>query len=154
MTGVKSKTAFAEEEKNLDTMISGGINDAFGLVVCDVNGLKYVNDTFGHQAGDAYIRSGSRLICEVFQHSPVYRVGGDEFLVLLTGRDYEARETLLEQFNSRVVENLREDRVVVSAGMSVFIRNEDNCLHDVFERADALMYERKKTLKSMGAKVR
>ena len=154
MTGVKSKTAFAEEEKSLDTMISGGSNDAFGLVVCDVNGLKYINDTFGHQAGDAYIRSGSRLICEVFQHSPVYRVGGDEFLVLLTGRDYEARETLLEQFNSRVVENLREDRVVVSAGMSVFIRNEDNCLHDVFERADALMYERKKTLKSMGAKVR
>ena len=154
MTGVKSKAAFAEEEQAMNTLIENGLDDEFGLIVCDVNGLKYINDTYGHKAGDAYIRDGSNLICDIFQHSPVFRVGGDEFVVFLAGRDYENREEHLLEFNRRVEDNLGTDRVVISAGMAEYIPKQDNCFHDVFERADALMYERKKALKSKGARIR
>ncbi len=154
LTGVKSKAAFAEAEQETDARIEAGEAEPFAVLVCDVNGLKYVNDTFGHKAGDEYIRAASSLICEEYQHSPVFRTGGDEFVVLLTGRDYEQRETLLGDFNARVEANLAPDAVVISAGASDYRPGGDLRLHDVFVRADEAMYERKQQLKAMGAKTR
>lgn len=154
LTGVKSKHAYAEMETTMDRSIKDGLQDAFGVLVCDVNGLKYINDNLGHKAGDDYIRSASNLICEIYLHSPVYRVGGDEFVVVLSGRDYENRDHLLGDLNHRVEENLSTGKVVVSGGMSDFNPEKDENYHQVFERADALMYQRKKELKAMGAKTR
>ena len=121
--------------------------DEFSIVVCDVNGLKEVNDTLGHKAGDEYIRSASRLICDVFKHSPVYRIGGDEFVVVLTGQDQANKLVLMEEFDRRVERNKSEGRVIVAAGISDFVPDFDNNAHSVFERADELMYKKKKTLK-------
>ena len=94
------------------------------------------------------------MICELYQHSPVYRVGGDEFAVFLKGRDYERRQEILDMLNQRVEENIGTGRVVVSAGMSDLVPGQDKTMHDVFERADALMYRRKQQLKAMGAVTR
>ena len=57
----------------------------FALVECDINGLKGINDTYGHEIGDVYIVNSCRGICSVFKHSPVFRIGGDEFVVILQG---------------------------------------------------------------------
>ena len=154
LTGVKNKRAFAEKEAEVTGKMSEGGEEAFSIVVCDVNGLKYVNDTYGHKAGDEYIRSASAMICELYQHSPVYRVGGDEFAVFLRGRDHERRQEILDMLNQRVEENIGTGRVVVSAGMSDLVPGKDKTMHDVFERADALMYRRKQQLKAMGAVTR
>ncbi len=154
LTGVKSKHAFVEKEKNLDSQIGAGEAEPFAIVVCDVNGLKYINDTFGHKAGDEYIRSASRLVCEVFQHSPVYRIGGDEFVVCMSGRDYEQRDELMNEINRQVEANIEAGAVVVAAGLSVFDPEKDQNMHQVFERADTLMYQRKQELKAMGARTR
>ena len=154
LTGVKSKHAYIEKERSADAEIRESGSEPFSIVVCDVNGLKYINDTFGHKAGDEYIRAASRLICELFGHSPVYRMGGDEFVVFLTGRDFENRYEILKTFHARVEENLRKDDVVVSAGISDYDPEADKTVHAVFERADAQMYQRKKELKSMGARTR
>ena len=151
LTGVKSKLAYTEMEQELNARIREEEADAFSVVVCDVNGLKYVNDTFGHKAGDEYIRSAGRLVCEIFAHSPVFRIGGDEFAAILTGQDYLSRTSLMEELHDRCVENIKEDRVVVSGGMSDYIPGADASFHAVFERADALMYQEKQLLKSMGA---
>ena len=154
MTGVKSKHAYLVREKEIDAAIGEGGMDSFAVVVCDVNGLKKINDTLGHKAGDEYIREACRMVCDIFQHSPVYRVGGDEFVVILTGRDHLVRKELTLALHDRSVEHISAGGAVVSAGLSDFLPDQDKTYHDVFERADALMYEEKQLLKGMGAVTR
>ena len=154
LTGVKSKNAFAVEEKRLETNISGGAAGEFGVIVCDVNGLKRINDTLGHKAGDEYIRSACKLLCEYFKHSPVFRIGGDEFVVLLEGHDYQMRDKILNDINTNIEANVGSDRVVASLGIANYDPETDQSFHDVFKRADGLMYERKIQLKQMGAVTR
>jgi diguanylate cyclase (GGDEF)-like protein len=151
MTGVKSKHAFLLNQKQIDASIEEGVAEKFAIVVCDVNGLKVINDTLGHKAGDEYIISASRMICDIFQHSPVYRTGGDEFVAVLTGRDYLIRKELVLALHDRSVEHISTSEVVISGGLSDYLPDEDTCFHDVFERADSLMYEEKALLKGMGA---
>jgi len=154
LTGVKNKAAFTEKEKELEEQIAQGKAEPFAVIVCDVNGLKRINDTFGHQAGDEYIVKSCRMICDIFQHSPVYRTGGDEFVAILTERDYLIRKELLLALHDRSVEHINTQEVVVSGGLSDYRPGEDTCFQDVFERADALMYEEKQLLKGMGAVTR
>ena len=94
------------------------------------------------------------IVCKIFQHSPVFRIGGDEFVVILTGGDFEQRYELLAQLDRQIEENIPKNDAVISAGLSDYISGSDMNFHTVFERADALMYTRKKELKSMGAKTR
>ena len=154
MTGVRSKHAYLMKEKELNDFIDAGNAGEFAVVVCDVNGLKKINDTYGHKAGDEYIREACRMICEIFQHSPVYRVGGDEFAVVLTDRDYAIRKDLMIILHDRSVEHITAGGAVVSGGLSDFRVGEDESTHDVFQRADERMYEEKKNLKSLGAVTR
>ena len=151
LTGVKSKHAFLLTQKEIDASIQDGTADEFAVVVCDVNGLKVINDTLGHKAGDEYILKASRMICDIFQHSPVYRTGGDEFVVVLRGRDYLIRKELVLALHDRSVTHISTKEVVISGGLSEYKPGEDDSLHDAFERADVLMYEEKKLLKGMGA---
>ena len=153
-TGVKSKHAFAVQEGMMETQIADGEAGEFGVIVCDVNGLKRINDTLGHKAGDAYIRSACEMLCEYYKHSPVFRIGGDEFAVLLEGRDYAARDEILKEFNEEVERNLCNGKVVASLGMAVYEKETDHSFHEVFKRADELMYQRKMQLKDMGAVIR
>ena len=151
MTGVKSKHAFLLNEREFNTSIEEGEAEEFAIVVCDVNGLKVINDTLGHKAGDEYIMSASKMVCDIFQHSPVYRVGGDEFVAVLTGRDYLTRKELVQQLHDRSVEHIGTKDVVISGGLSDYRPGRDVSFHDVFERADARMYQEKQLLKSMGS---
>ena len=151
LTGVKSKHAFLLSQKQINASIDEGSAEAFAVVVCDVNGLKVINDTLGHKAGDEHIVKACRMICDIFQHSPVYRTGGDEFVVILHGRDYLIRKELLLALHDRSVEHISTKDVVVSGGLSEYQAGIDTSFHEVFERADNLMYEEKKLLKGMGA---
>ena len=151
LTGVKSKHAFLMSQKQIDTSIEDGSVEEFAIVVCDVNGLKVINDTLGHKAGDEYIQSASKMVCEIFAHSPVYRTGGDEFVAILRGRDYLIRKELVLALHDRSVEHIGTQEVVVSGGLSDYQPGTDTTFHDVFERADGLMYEEKKLLKEMGS---
>lgn len=151
LTGVKNKKAFNELEETVQNNIDNGLTYfPFALVVCDINNLKIVNDTQGHKAGDEYIRASCRLICNVFTHSQVYRIGGDEFVAFLGSGDYYDRVALLERLQSTVRENLvNGEGAVLAAGMAVFDLDTDNKFMDVFERADAQMYEDKRRLKDI-----
>lgn len=154
LTGVKSKHAFAVNEGKMETRIVDGDVGEFGVIVCDVNGLKKVNDTLGHKAGDEYIRSACRMLCEYFKHSPVFRIGGDEFVVILEGHDYEERYAILGSINEEIEGNIGKGKVVISLGLAEFDASVDQSFHEVFQRADGIMYERKMQLKSMGATTR
>ncbi|MBR6186268.1 MAG: EAL domain-containing protein [Clostridia bacterium] len=147
LTGTKNKTAFREMEKDLQKLAEEG-REPFGIVVCDINGLKIVNDTEGHKAGDDYIRSSCRLVCRIFHHSPVFRIGGDEFVVVLRGQDYENRANLISSLRRQVEENIRlGEGPVVASGMAELQHLEDHSAEDVFNRADSMMYADKTRLK-------
>ncbi len=148
LTGVKNKNAYAQWEKDFDARIEKGEQEPFAAVVCDINGLKTVNDLHGHKEGDVCIKEACAKVCSAFSHSPVFRIGGDEFAVILAGEDYERREELVEQANA-----VPEDRSkigpgeTIAAGMAEFDKDRHRSLSNVFEDADRAMYERKQSLK-------
>lgn len=152
LTKVKNKASYQMDRDRLNQYIRAG-SAQFGLVMVDLNFLKRMNDTYGHERGDIYITGTVQIICAVFDHSPVYRIGGDEFVVLLEHRDYEDREELV----TRLQEALRAtaadenrpawERYSAAVGMAVFEPG-DCCVDDVFKRADKLMYENKIAMKA------
>ncbi len=148
LTGVKNKHAYVNAEVSMDMEIKADPTLEFAITVCDINGLKNVNDTLGHTAGDQYIKDACMIICKRFKHSPVFRIGGDEFVVILQGNDYMERETLLSELSDILSENRKNGLVTVAYGMSEYISGTDNRTQDVFERADKLMYENKKAYKN------
>ena len=152
LTNVKNNNAFTEAKDSLDIRIHDEALEELGIGVFDVNDLKLVNDTLGHDEGDRYLRESCSIICNVFKHSPVYRVGGDEFVVLLEGEDYKNREFLMADFDKQVEEHLKNGGAVVSGGMDVYNPGYDFGFDSVFRRADAKMYERKTELKKKKAK--
>ena len=149
LTGVKNKLAYLEALAELETMLENGELTEYGVVVFDVNGLKTINDTLGHEAGDEAIKSGCRIICHQFDHSPVFRIGGDEFVAILKGSDFANRETLLEAFRKTINENQKNGDVVVASGLAIYDASTDSSYNDVFKRADEAMYEHKRALKAV-----
>lgn len=150
LTGVKNKTAYRELEQSAQGNIDNGMDYlTFALVVCDTNNLKLINDTQGHAAGDEYIKASARLLCDIFVHSPVFRVGGDEFVVFLRGSDYSSRHELMDKLRSQVLENKKMGAgVILASGMSEYKPESDSFVSEIFERADKEMYENKQSLKS------
>lgn len=147
LTGTKNKTAYHEMEKELGRQVEAG-GDPFGIVVCDINGLKHINDTEGHKAGDDYIRAACRLVCRVFHHSPVFRIGGDEFVAVLRGQDYADRESLISGLKRQAEENIRiGEGPVIASGLAEYQPYKDRSVEDVFNRADNQMYDEKARLK-------
>ena len=148
LTGTKSKHAYVDAVAQINTEIDQGGPRPFAVVVCDVNGLKTINDTLGHHAGDQLIQDASHMICEIFKHSPVYRVGGDEFVAVLHGADYEQRVLLMGEMMKRNRANMKTGGVVIACGYSEWQNARDNRFEAVFDRADTAMYENKQELKA------
>ncbi|MCR5459972.1 MAG: diguanylate cyclase [Acetatifactor sp.] len=153
LTGAKNITAYHEMEDALQKDMDAKAEDlVFAICICDINYLKHVNDTYGHKAGDEYIRSACKMIFEIFSHSPVFRVGGDEFAVIMRGSDYENRNRLLKKIRTKALENQRNNSgPVVASGIAVFDKKADHKVSEVFERADGIMYENKNHLKKLKA---
>ena len=150
LTGTRNKTAYQEYEKQLQKEIDEKTDMPFGIIVCDLNDLKLINDTQGHKAGDDYIRTACRVICKIFDHSPVFRVGGDEFAVILKNKDYTAHETLIDSFKKQIEENVRMGSgPVIALGEAEYKPGDDLTVEDIFKRADARMYEDKARLKEL-----
>ena len=150
LTGTKNKTAYLELIRTVQSNIDSGINYlTFAIIVCDINGLKQINDSEGHQAGDEYICRCAKLICNIFAHSPVFRIGGDEFVVFIRGEDYAFKSELFEKLRSQVIKNKEtHGQPVIASGISSFDPSSDKTVNEVFERADNMMYENKRALKS------
>lgn len=148
LTGVKNKHAYVQWEEKINAKILKGEQEPFAVVVCDINSLKAVNDLYGHKEGDTCIRNACARICGIFSHSPVFRIGGDEFVVLLFGEDYDRRTRLMERVNA-IPSDRKKIRIgeTLAAGMVEYRRNRHFSLLSVFEEADLAMYERKQFLK-------
>lgn len=147
LTGVKSKHAFAEAEDRMDRRLAEKDLTRFAIVLFNLNGLQKINDTKGHEAGDKFIKDACRIICVQFKHSPVFRIGGDEFVAILEGSDYENREELMDSFERQMENNLKQGDVTIASGYACYDPSADKNAHAVLERANKRMYERKKQMK-------
>ncbi len=155
LTHVKSKAAYDSRAEELTAEIAAG-NARFAMVMADMNELKEINDAYGHDYGDKYLVGACGLICQVFKRSPVYRVGGDEFVVLMQGADYDDRDALLAELRERWRQTCEEpgrepwDRFSAAAGMAVFGEEPDDTVEQVLDRADDRMYAEKAQMKAAG----
>lgn len=159
LTSVRNKGAFADYTQEMQNRLDHGETLEFGVGVFDCDNLKTVNDQFGHDKGDVYIKAASRLICRVFKHSPVFRIGGDEFAVILQNEDYRNRETLVKQFETErskicAAAGNRWEAPRVAIGIAVYDPAFDESVTDTMHRADKLMYENKRVGKAARNKER
>ena len=151
LTHVKNKAAYDEAARALSRDI---LNESaeFAIVMVDLNGLKEINDRYGHEKGNEFIVGCCGLICEVYDHSPVYRVGGDEFVVILQGEDYRSRDALLTRIRGEYSQYLFAGGLPAwrsySAAVGMAVYAPGDTVESVFSRADQDMYEAKKKLKS------
>ena len=150
LTHVKNKTAY-ENKKELLTKDIEKNNARFGIVMADINSLKVINDKYGHEKGDDYIFGSCMIISQIYKHSPVYRIGGDEFVVVLQLSDYDNREELLELARNEFAKVMNDktkdpwNRYSAAIGMSIWEKGDD--VDTVFRRADKEMYVEKAKIK-------
>ena len=150
LTGVKNKTAYVEAEKRLEEEMRLG-RPEFALVVLDINDLKSVNDHYGHDFGDLLIIDACKLICKTFKRSPVYRIGGDEFVAILEGGDLENYSALLDEFELAMEAHNSDGRedshLSIARGIAIYNHETDLVFANVFKRADDAMYQNKASIK-------
>ena len=154
LTHVRNKGAYSTFVEDLQEGLDADESKAaFAIGMFDCDNLKIINDKYGHEKGDVYLLSACRLICRVFQHSPVFRIGGDEFSVVLQNEDYKNRDTLAQQFSAAMLEHNELagnewEQVHVAMGIAVYDAQTDHNVSDVMRRADELMYMNKRIRKT------
>lgn len=147
LTGVQNRNAFELSLSNLENVQE---KRHTALLSADMDHLKYVNDTYGHAAGDEYIRFGCRVIQSVIPDSGIlYRIGGDEFAVLLTDTSEEEVRVLTEKILEVLeAENEKDPGTMevkrsMSVGYAIFDPEKDASLYDTLKRSDKVMYVQK-----------
>lgn len=149
LTGTNNKHAYVEKEEEMNVLIREKKVKEFSIILFDLNDLKAINDTYGHDVGDKYIIKTCEMIASYFERDEIYRFGGDEFVLILEGESYAKRYKLLDKFDAMIEKNLGSKEPIVATGIADFNPNKDNTLRAVFVRADQKMYMRKRSLKEM-----
>lgn len=152
LTGIRNVSAYKKNVSEYEAKIAANEISEFGIVVLDVNNLKTTNDKYGHEAGNKLIVTAARYICRIFMFSPVFRIGGDEFVAILQKKDYINRDNLLKQFDSEMSKEKisvagKELTLSIARGIGVYDVGSNDTYTTVFKRADDAMYENKKKVK-------
>ena len=152
MTQVGNKTAYNECVDLLCKRIRDKEPINFLIVVVDINDLKIVNDTYGHEYGDKLIQSGAAILKKVWGSDSTYRIGGDEFAIVCSDMEMECAKKRLSLFEEAIEDYNRQNNcekiyLQMAIGMAVYSSETDKEYMDVFRRADSAMYENKKQKK-------
>ncbi len=146
LTGIRNINAFHSYTSKLATAMRNEEELSFALLIFDMNHLEKVNDSCGHEKGDEYIQKTCRVICEIFSHSPVFRISGDEFAVILTDQDYHDRNALISWARSSF-QNLEQDeslplweRCSAAIGVAEYHPGTDYSFDKIIARAMESMY--------------
>ncbi|MDO9492412.1 HD domain-containing phosphohydrolase [Acetobacterium sp.] len=140
LTGLHNRRFYEEELGRLDTPV----NLPIALIMADVNGLKLINDSFGHAMGDELLKKAAQLITEsVPENSIVARLGGDEFIVILPQTDIFQAVDVINELKAKT-SNDKIGAVDISISFGYEIKEmEDQDIHDIYKRAEDDMYRHK-----------
>lgn len=150
LTGLRNASSYKRAVTQIKERMRLEDTLQFGIVICDVNNLKQTNDSYGHDVGNQLIIQAANLICRIFAHSPVFRVGGDEFVVILERSDYKNQESLLQQFDADTTTFTAAGKTFelsVARGLAVYDKTNDSSYEAIAKRADEAMYANKKDIK-------
>ncbi len=155
LTNVANKLAYDRTVDSINAKLKEQ-GFKFAVVIFDVNGLKLTNDTYGHDQGDKLLVRCCELIQASFPNTPIYRIGGDEFVAVVTGDDYANREKLIREFHESVDKSHEEapsllEDTSIAIGVAIFNPKRDHDYLSVFSRADAEMYDNKRVTKARNA---
>jgi len=151
LTNVRNKNAYDAYIRELQERLRRE-SFPFAILMVDLNYLKRINDAYGHEKGDEYLKKCCSMLCRIFAHSPVFRIGGDEFTVILIGQDFENRASLLssarEEFEASSVDESVPpwERISIAIGMAEY-REGSETIEELLERADKNMYREKRRMK-------
>ncbi len=149
LTGIKNSTAYLQEVAFLKNDILQK-KASFSLFVIDANGLKHINDEYGHEVGNELIIKVTQMIAEVFGTEHFYRIGGDEFAVILYQGTESACESYKKQFEEVIMKQKGKLWAAASIGYAIYNEKIDATYESVFNRADEEMYEHKDQMKAEG----
>ena len=150
LTRVKNVAAYRIEQSALNETIEKG-HACFAVLMLDLNYLKQTNDRYGHSAGDILLMRLASVICRTFPLSAVYRIGGDEFIVVLKDTEYECREAKLTELEQRIRANNEQAqeeymRISVAWGLAEYEKDQDRSFEEVYRKADRSMYQMKQRM--------
>ena len=153
MTQVKNKAAYSDYINRLQTRVENGACERYAVGIFDCNDLKKINDEYGHDKGDIYLKTASRSIKVVFRDQQVFRIGGDEFAVILENDDCDNIESLVSMFENYVNRiNAEEsdswEKVNIAYGITEYDSENDIDIDEVIRRADKYMYDDKRRRKN------
>ena len=152
MTNCRNKSAYLKKLSQIEKRIAEDMVD-FTVYVFDVNGLKRINDTKGHEIGDELIKAAAGAIKTVFSEDEIFRTGGDEFAVITESSRDKIEGNMasfvqaVDEFNKENVCKDKEKRsdftLAVSVGYASFEKGVDRDYKSVYDRADQAMYKAK-----------
>ena len=154
LTGLQNRTAYYEYNDVLNKKEDGGKAD-FSILMIDVNYLKKMNDTYGHEQGNLYLQRAAELIRGTFGDEHTYRIGGDEFVVILEGKAQEGAEEKISAFREEMARQQADEslqpweKVSAAAGMAKYEQGRDATTEEVLRRADEAMYREKIAMKAV-----
>lgn len=119
------------------------IYDQITFITCDVNGLKVINDAFGHEQGDLALRIFSDILKEVFDNCGyIFRMGGDEFSIIIPSKDKDFATKKMELVNQKLEQNLLK-KLHLSVSFGVATSDKDNSIQDAIKKSEEQMYKQK-----------
>lgn len=140
LTGLGNRYAVERFVRNMDK------RESIGVLYCDITGLKRVNDTEGHEAGDQLILRARDLLMHFWKAYEVFRIGGDEMLILASG----IQQATFQEEVCRMKEHMQEYKVAVAVG-AVWKPDGTDSIDQMLTESERLMYEDKaRYYKQMG----
>lgn len=145
-TGVQNKNSFKKQLAYMEKKYSNK-RVTIGFIICDMNGMKLINDTYGHAEGDKLIQTATNVMKNCFRSAyNIYRVGGDEFAILYISPDNDAVRKEIE--NAReACSNYKDSPIALSVAMGYASDVYSPAYMDIYTKADELMYIDKQEIK-------
>lgn len=153
LTGIRNKNGFDKELQKIEWEMADALNE-LGIALIDLNFLKRINETYGKERGNMIIVSLSRIVCDVFAHSPVFRIDDDEFAVILKGHDLKNIDDLIQKFHESLKklndspDSAYEEKISAAIGYAVFNPRLDDDFESILRRANAEIYKMKKSMRA------
>lgn len=151
LTNALNRAAFDLRAKEISNMMASKNDESFALIMFDLNDLKFINDNYGHNKGDEYIKNSCKFIKSIFP-CDLYRIGGDEFSLFITGELFKDWEVLYDNVkllsykaNMRLAPNVDEPSLAI--GLVIHTSGGTDSLDDLMRKADAEMYANKLSVK-------